>query len=92
MAVLPLDTSESSTNTDLVTFAFEGSCEVDEKIPIYVDAEDPSRRLNKYQTRTLVKRFVAGFRAVGLQSGECVLVVLPNDVSATGCLLCTLPH
>ena len=81
MALPSTDTSKISVGTDLITFAFDGPSQVDEKTPVYIDAEEPSRSLSKSQTRMLVRRLVAGFQAVGLRRGECVLVVLANDVS-----------
>ena len=83
MALSSADNNTVPAGTDLITFAFDGPSQVDEETPIYINAEDPSRSLSKSQTRTLVRRLVAGLQAVSLQRGECVLVVLANDVNET---------
>ena len=69
-----------AAGTDLLTFIFNGPSEADEQAPIYVDAENPARSLSKSQTRLLVRGLIAGFQAAGVKKGECVLVVLANDV------------
>ena len=66
--------------TDLLTFAFESPYPVDEHKPLFIDVENPARALNKAQTRTLTRNFIAGFKAHGVQPGDCVLVVLGNNV------------
>ncbi len=64
----------------MLTFTFESPYQVDELKPIYIDAEAPARNLNKSQTRTLVRKLIAGFQAQGLKQGDCILVVLANNV------------
>lgn len=48
---------------------------------LYIDGSSPKRCLSARQTRTLVRKLVAGFNAHGLQKGDCVCVVSFNDVS-----------
>ena len=66
---------------DVLSFAFDGPSQVDDLKPLYIDAENPARTLNKSQTRSLTKNFIAGLQHEGLQAGDCVLVVLFNNVS-----------
>lgn len=64
---------------DLVTFAFNGPFQNDEK-PLYIDAEKPSRNLNGAQFKLLVRTLIAGLRAHNVRQGDCVLVHLQNNV------------
>ena len=66
--------------TDVLSFAFDSPCQVDDHKPLYIDAENPDRTVNKHQARSLTKNFIAGFQYEGLQDGDCVLVVLFNNV------------
>ncbi|KAK2797181.1 hypothetical protein FQN50_009280 [Emmonsiellopsis sp. PD_5] len=66
---------------DLLSFVFGNRpSQYDEQRPIYIDAENPSRTLNASQFRKLVRMLIAGFKAKGLQKGDCVLVHLPNNI------------
>ncbi len=80
MSRTTLHETEEPPSTDLLTFAFNTVYEVDEQRPIYIDAEQPIQSLNKSQTRTLIGQLIAGFQEAGLRKGECVLVVLTNNV------------
>ncbi|KAK3110826.1 hypothetical protein LTR53_014491 [Teratosphaeriaceae sp. CCFEE 6253] len=43
--------------------------------PIYIDALDPERTsVSARQAKKLIRQLVAGFRAIGLQQGDCVCV------------------
>ena len=80
MSSSTLHGTNKAYGTDLLTFAFDSPCEVDEQKPIYIEAENPIWSLNKSQTRILVRRLIAGFLAAGLRKGDSVLVALANNV------------
>jgi hypothetical protein len=65
---------------DLVSFAFNSQVKLNKRTPLYIDADCPSRSLNATQTRTLVRKLIAGFRDVGLRRGDRVVVHLFNNV------------
>lgn len=64
--------------TDIVSFCFDKQNDFDENKPILIDADEPSRYLTYRQYRTLVRRLLSGFRAFGLQNGDCVLCLVGN--------------
>lgn len=69
-----------SLGSDLVSFAFDSQAKINRRTPLYTDAECPSRSLNAAQTRTLVRKLIAGFKTAGLRRGDRVLVHLFNNV------------
>jgi hypothetical protein len=69
-----------SLGSDLVSFAFDSQAKINRRTPLYTDAECPSRSLNATQTRTLVRKLIAGFKTSGLRRGDRVLVHLFNNV------------
>lgn len=71
---------DSSTCTDLLTFAFQGPVAYDDHQPLFLDAEDPSRSLTGSQFRSLVRTLIAGLQAHHVQRGDCVLLHLGNSV------------
>ncbi|KAL9118389.1 MAG: hypothetical protein Q9187_005065 [Circinaria calcarea] len=67
---------------DLVTYVFNPpvtSAAYNEKIPLYIEAKEPYRSLSAFQTKTFIKKLIAGLKAAGLQGGDCVLVHLFNS-------------
>lgn len=72
--------SEDSSFTDLLTFAFRGPIAYDDHRPVFLDAEDPSRSLTASQFRCLVRTLIAGLQAHHVQRGDCVLLHLGNSV------------
>lgn len=50
---------------------------------IYHDLDDESRTLSHNQGKTIVRKIVAGFRAAGLQKGDCFAITSFNDVGLT---------
>lgn len=70
-------------SADLLSFAFNEDVVRDETKPIYIDAQDPDHCLNYNQTKVLTRKLISGLKAFGLQQGDCVLVVLPNNVKHT---------
>ncbi|PGH06318.1 hypothetical protein AJ79_06561 [Helicocarpus griseus UAMH5409] len=66
---------------DVLSFVFDDRpSQYEEQRPIYIDAQNPSWTLNAKQFRKLVRLLIAGFKANGLQKGDCVLVHLSNQV------------
>ena len=70
---------EDCTRQDLVSWIFDTES-YDQDKKIYIDPENPGRSLSASETRTLVRRLIAGFKASGLQQGDCVCVHAYNDV------------
>ncbi|GAB1210896.1 hypothetical protein ATERTT37_000006 [Aspergillus terreus] len=64
---------------DLVSFAFSGLIGAHDTRPLYIDADQPSRAVHGRGLRRLVRGLVAGFRAYGLEPGDCVLVQLSGN-------------
>lgn len=52
---------------------------------IFIDVNDPSRFITSRKARTVVRQLVAGFKAEGLQPGDCVCVHSFNEVVTVGC-------
>lgn len=71
-----------TTYTDLLTFTFCGPTLYNQSQPLFIDAEDPSRSFTATQFRQLTRTLIAGFKACGVQPGDCVLLHLGNSVSA----------
>jgi non-ribosomal peptide synthetase component E (peptide arylation enzyme) len=73
---------QSRVFKDLLSFALdEQPVPYDDQRPLYVDAERPNLSLNASQFRYLVQTLIAGLRRrAGIQSGDVVLVTLPNNV------------
>ncbi len=68
-------------SSDLLTYTFEGPIEYDrDNKPLYIEAEDPSRCLTASQSKCLVRKLIAGFRHVGVEKGDRIVVHLPNTV------------
>ena len=90
-AVMGGQTSSMAHNTrfqrpvykDLLSFALdEQPVAYDEQRPLFVDAENPALSLNARQVRVFVRTVIAGLRKrAGVETGDCVLVTLPNNVS-----------
>ena len=66
---------------DLVSWIF-GNCDYDQDTKIYIDPERPERSISANEARATVRKFVAGWKAVGLKPGDCVCVHAFNDVRA----------
>ncbi|CAK1354226.1 unnamed protein product [Cercospora beticola] len=64
---------------DLLTWTFD-HCDYDKDAPIYIDLENPTRTLSWNSSRSVVRRLIAGFRAAGIQSGDCVMISSFNDI------------
>ncbi|KAJ5347615.1 hypothetical protein MYU51_003665 [Penicillium brevicompactum] len=67
-------------NSDLLSFTFEGPKPYTSNQPLFIDAEDTSRSFTAAQFRQLVQTLIAGFKAYGIQRGDCVLLHLGNSI------------
>ena len=87
------DPVEKGSKMDLVSWIF-GNSNYDQDAKIYIDPENRQRSISANEARTTVRKFVAGWKAVGLKPGDCVCVHAFNDVRAknlllsSGCLGC----
>ena len=87
------DPVETGSKMDLVSWIF-GSCNYDQDTKIYIDPENRQRSISANEARVIVRKFVAGWKAVGLKPGDCVCVHAFNDVRtkthlpSIGCLRC----
>ncbi|KAK5175740.1 Acyl-CoA synthetase actt5 [Saxophila tyrrhenica] len=73
------DWSHPLPEEDLISYTFD-HCDYDKDAPIFVDVEDTSRSLSYNQSLSTVRKLVAGFRAAGLQPGDCVSIASFNDI------------
>ncbi|KAL6703608.1 Acyl-CoA synthetase actt5 [Coniothyrium glycines] len=66
---------------DIVSFSLGNkNQDYDDDKPIYHDADDESRALSRAQGRSIVRKLVRGFRAAGLQKGDCFAITSFNDI------------
>lgn len=75
------DPVEKGSKMDLVSWIF-GNRGYDQDKKIYIDPENDERSISAKEARTYVRKFVAGWKAVGLKPGDCVCVHAFNDVSS----------
>ncbi|KAJ5098544.1 hypothetical protein N7532_005545 [Penicillium argentinense] len=82
--VVPTGTADpllhQHTYPDLLTFTFFGPTPYNQNQPLFIDAEDISRSFTAAQLRQLVRTLIAGFKAHGVQPGDCVLLHLGNSI------------
>lgn len=64
---------------DLLSWMFDEP-QYDLDKPVYIDAADPSRTITGREARKTIRQLAAGFRAVGLEKGDCVCVTSFNDI------------
>ena len=79
------DPVEKGSKMDLVSWVF-GNSNYDQDAKIYIDPENRQRSISANEARATVRKFVAGWKAVGLNPGDCVCVHAFNDVRATNLL------
>ncbi|GAD92510.1 hypothetical protein PVAR5_1102 [Paecilomyces variotii No. 5] len=65
---------------DILSFIFD-SPDYDQDKPIYVDVHNPSRSISCSQARLIIRQLIAGFRAAGVQKGDCIAIHSFNDIS-----------
>ncbi len=73
------DPVEKGSKMDLVSWIF-GNRDYDQDTKIYIDPEDSRRSISANEARAYVRKYVAGWKAVGLKPGDCVCVHAFNDV------------
>jgi 4-coumarate--CoA ligase len=64
---------------DLLSWTFD-DLSYDWDDPIYIDALNPSHNVTARKAKTVIRQLVAGFRAMGLQPGDCVNIHSFNDI------------
>ena len=74
-----VDPFEKGSKMDLVSWIF-GKCDYDQDTKIYLDPENRETSISAREARTYVRKFVAGWKAVGLKPGDCVCVHAFNNV------------
>ena len=79
------DPVEKGSKMDLVSWIF-GNTTYDQDAKIYIDPENRQRSISANEARATVRKFVAGWKAVGLKPGDCVCVHAFNDVRAKSLL------
>lgn len=70
----------SALSWDVVSYALDNIAANDDSQALFIDAQKPDRALNATQTRWLVRTLVVGLSNHGVQSGDCVLVHMGNNV------------
>lgn len=48
--------------------------------PIYIDGKDPKKSISSQQALSLIRKLIAGFRALGIQEGDCFCISSFNDI------------
>ncbi|CAD6578368.1 MAG: hypothetical protein ASARMPREDX12_008723 [Alectoria sarmentosa] len=76
------DPFEKGSKMDLVSWIF-GNRDYDQDTKIYIDPENAERSISANEARATVRKFVAGWKAVGLKPGDCVCVHAFNDMMYT---------
>lgn len=71
--------TKSEGNLDIVSWVLNNHT-YDQHSPIYIDPDRPTRSLTATETRSLVKKLIAGLKAAGLKKGDVVCVNAFNDV------------
>ena len=75
------DPVERGAKMDLVSWIF-GNGDYDQDKEIYIDPENRTS-ISANEARAYVRKFVAGWKAVGLKPGDCVCVHAFNNVRAS---------
>ncbi len=66
-------------NKDLSSWSFD-DLKYDWDDPIYIDGLNPDNSISARQALTLIRKLAAGFRAIGVQQGDCVCINSFNDI------------
>ncbi|OCL14379.1 4-coumarate-CoA ligase-like protein [Glonium stellatum] len=66
------------SNKDILSWIFDEQA-FDQNQPIYIDAANPSRTICSRQARSMIRKLVGGFKAIGLLLGDCVCLLSFND-------------
>lgn len=67
-------------NKDILSWMFDDiTYDLDD--PLYINAEHPEEnRISARQAKRMIRQLVAGFRAIGVQKGDCVSIHSFNDI------------
>ncbi|KAF2086246.1 4-coumarate-CoA ligase-like protein [Saccharata proteae CBS 121410] len=67
------------SNKDILSWMLDDiSYDIDK--PIYIDAVNGERTISARQAVAIIRRLAAGFKALGLKSGDCVCIHAFNDI------------
>ncbi len=75
----PSKPEDDLSTADLVSWTF-GNHDYDRDKKVYFHADDPEQSLSASEARSIVRQLVAGFRANGLEPGDCVCLYAFSDV------------
>lgn len=64
---------------DILSWTFD-DLNYDWDEPIYIDGNNPTNSISARQARSLIRKLVAGFRAIGIRKGDCVCMNSFNDI------------
>ncbi|OXV05486.1 hypothetical protein Egran_06746 [Elaphomyces granulatus] len=64
---------------DVLSYTFDNP-RYDQNLPVFVDTNDPNRSISFKQAHRTVRQLIAGFRAKGLEKGDCVSIHSFNDI------------
>ncbi|KAF7189433.1 Phenylacetyl-CoA ligase epaB [Pseudocercospora fuligena] len=67
------------SNKDILSWTFD-HIKYDWDEPIYIDALNPKHSISARQAHKLVRQLAAGFKAIGLQKGDCVSIHSLNHI------------
>ena len=65
--------------TDILSWSFDHLTH-DEDRPIYIDALNPQNSISARQARSMIRKLIAGLRAIGFQQGDCACINSFNDI------------
>ena len=80
-----LDLQDDVSQMDLVSWTFANLEDEDyeQGKKLYINADDPRQSISASEAQIMVRKLVAGFKAVGLRPGDCVCVHAFNNVRTT---------
>ena len=65
---------------DILSWTFD-DLNYDWDEPIYIDGKNPKNSISPRQAKSLIRKLVAGFRALGVQNGDCLCMNSFNDIT-----------
>ncbi|GIZ45028.1 hypothetical protein CKM354_000821200 [Cercospora kikuchii] len=68
------------SNEDIVSWTFD-HVKYDWDKPIYIDGLNDKRSISARQAKKMVRQLAAGFKAIGVQKGDCVSIHSLNDIT-----------
>lgn len=64
---------------DILSWTFD-DLSYDQDEPIYIDGLNPKRSISAREARSIIRKLVAGLRAIGVKKGDCVCINSFNDI------------